>query len=744
MRKLMWFAIGFVLSCVLCAYGLPRLWIIPSVCVSLALMIAALAAMGKWKPIRTVAMLCFGCAVGLCWFRLFDNQYLSAAVSLDAVETDTVITVTDYSYETTYGIGVDGIVEIDGKPYQVRAYLDGKETLNPGDTVSGSFRFRVTTPDGVQDATYHQGKGIFLLAYQQEEVQIAKSHQLPRWALPVYLRMQIKSILCEYIPQDAFAFAKALLLGDTTDLSYETDTDFKVSGIRHVVAVSGLHISILFGMVSFLSFRKRYLSALLGIPVLILFAAVAGFTPSVVRACVMSDLMLLAMVLGKEYDGPTALSFAVLAMLIVNPMAVTSVSLQLSAVSVAGIFLFRERIHNRLMTFFGNLKGKKLRKKLADWFAASVSITLSAMTLTTPLCACYFGMVSLIGVVTNLLALWVISFVFYGLMALCGLSLVWKTGAVLLGKLIAYPIRYVLLVAKVMADIPMAAVYTKSIYITMWLVFCYVLLTVFLLQKKRSPRILVCCACLGLCFALLASWAEPVTDDCRVTVLDVGQGQSILLQSEGRTFLVDCGGDRDTETADEVASTLLSQGIDRLDGVILTHYDADHAGGLEPLLTRVQTDLLLVPDTVGAKPFPQVEGKVCYIFDDVQLSFDDAKMTVFGPIYTGSSNENSLCVLFETQSCAILITGDRSDFGERMLLRKSELTDVDVLIAGHHGAKDSTSLELLQAVTPETVIISAGEGNRYGHPHAELLERLTQFGCTVYRTDLHGTIIYRR
>ena len=94
--------------------------------------------------------------------------------------------------------------------------------------------------------------------------------------------------------------------------------------------------------------------------------------------------------------------------------------------------------------------------------------------------------------------------------------------------------------------------------------------------------------------------------------------------------------------------------------------------------------------------------------------------------------------------CDILITGDRSDFGERMLMRNAQLPDVDLLIAGHHGSKHSTSEELLRTVRPETVIISAGDGNRYGHPHEELLQRLTQFGCTVYRTDLHGTIIYRR
>ena len=103
-----------------------------------------------------------------------------------------------------------------------------------------------------------------------------------------------------------------------------------------------------------------------------------------------------------------------------------------------------------------------------------------------------------------------------------------------------------------------------------------------------------------------------------------------------------------------------------------------------------------------------------------------------------------MCVLFETENCAILITGDRSAFGERLLLRKTQLPNVDALVAGHHGSADATSRELLEAVKPETVIISVGEGNVYGHPATALLQRLQEFGCSVFRTDLHGTIVYRR
>lgn len=126
------------------------------------------------------------------------------------------------------------------------------------------------------------------------------------------------------------------------------------------------------------------------------------------------------------------------------------------------------------------------------------------------------------------------------------------------------------------------------------------------------------------------------------------------------------------------------------------------------------------------------------------LTFGTGKMWIYPATFPGTSNESSLCVLFETEKCAILITGDRSAFGERSLLRNYDIGQVDVLIAGHHGSKNSTCQELLEAVQPTYVCISAGADNPYGHPAPQTLERLARFGCQVYRTDTMGTIIIRR
>ncbi len=743
MRRLMWFALGFAGACGLCAYALPESWLLPLTLGLLALALICALLGRERKLLPRMALILLGAAVGFFWFFQYDRLYLGEARTLDGQTRQLCLRVSDYSYETAYGLGVDATLSLDGKTYHVRAYLDDGEPLEPGDVLTGLFRCRVTAAGGQQEATYHRGEGIFLLLYQADEVTRTPSDGIQLRDLPARLRRQIQDILDSSFPADAAAFAKALLLGDTTGLSYETDSDLKVSGIRHIVAVSGLHVSILFTLLSTVTFRKRSLMTLLGFPALLLFAAVAGFTPSVVRACLMSALMLLALLFERSYDGASALSFAALVMLTANPLVITSVGFQLSVASVAGIFAFDPGIRSWLTGLFGSTKGRKGEAFVVRWFSGSVSVTLSALTFTAPLSAWYFGCVSLIGVVTNLLTLWLVSLLFYGLMALCLVYALWPLGAALLAKLLIWPIRYILLISGVLADFPLAAVYTRSIYVVAWLVFVYGLLLLFLLSDRKSPAVLSCCAVLGLCLALLASWTEPLLDQARLTVLDVGQGQCLLLQSAGHTYMIDCGGDSDEDTADLAAAALLSQGISRLDGLILTHCDRDHAGAAANLLTRVKTDLLILPPEETELALC-TDGEVLYAAEDLTLRFEDSCLTVFASTFPGSSNETSLCILFESENCAILVTGDRSGFGERMLLRHADIPQVDVLIAGHHGSRNSTCEELLAAVQPEIVCISVGADNTYGHPAAELLERLADCGCAVYRTDRNGDILIRR
>lgn len=748
MRRLMWFAIGFSAACGVGAYLVSGSWLLLLALLCLVGAVAMVLLRNRWKPGKILATLLIGAVVGLCWQWAFDACYLANARGYDGQKLDGEITIADYGYNTDYGVASDGTITLDGKEYRVLLYVNGQRTLCPSDQVTGSFRLRFTGEGGAKEPTYHAGKGIYLLAYTDYDVTIHSPETVSLKYFPAELRQKIVSILDATFPVDALGFARALLLGDSSLLTYRQDTDFKTSGIRHVIAVSGLHVSILFSLVYLVSGRRRGLTALLGIPLLLLFAAVAGFTPSITRACVMQILMILALLLNKEYDPPTALAFSVLVMLVVNPLTITSVSFQLSVGCMVGIFLLSGRVRQYLLRRMGGGKGKNLKAVLIRWLAGSTAITLSAMVFTTPLSAWYFGTVSLIGVVTNLLTLWVISFIFYGIMAACALGALWLPLGKGIAWIVSWLIRYVLLAAKTMVAFPLAAVYTCSIYIVLWLVGCYGLFAAFLLSKNRRPALTVLCMTLGLCLAVAASWVEPRLDTYRVSVLDVGQGQCILLQSQGKSYLVDCGGDDDENTADIAAQTLLSQGITSLDGLILTHYDGDHAGGAEPLLSRISAQQLYLPDVSDGNGIRQrleaeYSQQINWINGETTVSFGSASVTLFPSKDQASDNESSMCILFQAENCDILITGDRSTAGERRLLQETELPKLEVLVVGHHGSKASTSLELLHATWPEYAVISVGDTNNYGHPAPETLERLSRYGCKIRRTDLEGTIIFR-
>ncbi|MBQ8236916.1 MAG: DNA internalization-related competence protein ComEC/Rec2 [Oscillospiraceae bacterium] len=735
MRKLMWFTIGFAAACLLCALFWIDAHLMAASVGCLTAWMAALLLGRRYEWLRRVGAVLLGLGIGFGWYDAYASVYLHPALALEGKTAQITAQCADYSYQTNYGTAVDAWVEVDGRTYRARIYVNGQPEMEPGDLVMGEFLFAFTAPGGEKSRSYHQSEGTFLLAYQKNDAKLGKVSHRDWRSYPAVWRGAILSTIEDCFPEDAAAFAKALLLGDRRDIDYETNTAFKVSGISHIVAVSGLHVSILFALVYALGFHNRWLTALLGIPALLLFAAVAGFSPSITRACIMQILMILALCLEKEYDPPTALAFAALVMLAVNPLVILSASFQLSVGCMAGIFLFREPVT------------AWMRRRVPRWLSDSIAVTLSAMTLTTPLVAWHFGTISLVGALTNLLVLWVVSFIFYGIIAVCLLSLFWTFAAEAVAWVIAWPIRYVLFVSKLLATFPLAAVYTESIYIVLWLVFCCILLLVFLCSFKKNPGTLLCCGVLGLAMALALSWGEPLLDECRVTVLDVGQGQSILLQSGGKAWLVDCGGSNDAEAADKAAETIFSQGVFRLDGIILTHYDRDHAGGIANLLTRIPADVVFLPgveDTDGVgEPIAALADQTVHVSADIHVAYGDTAMTVFAPALTDSDNESGLCILFSAANCDILVTGDRSGFGEQLLLRRAQLPQLEILIAGHHGAASSTSEELLDATNPAIVAVSAGK-NPYGHPAEELLERLTAHGCIVYRTDQDGDIIFRR
>lgn len=751
LRKLLWVTVGFAAGCALCAYaGIGYwLWIAAGVCLGAGVLLYGLIRGVSWR--RIAGLVVIGFALGCIWFGLYDGIFLRDARAVDGEIIRTEIRISDYGYKTNSGVAAKGQIAISDSKYTIRVYVPQNMELKPGDLLDGEFALYFASVNGLEKPSSLQSEGIQLQAFADSDVVHYPGARSDWTDYPAILRYKILNLITEIFPEDVAGFAKALLLGDSTDLTQQQDIGFKNSGIRHIIAVSGLHVSILFSMLVVFTGHRKFLTVVLGIPLLVIFAAVSGFTPSVSRACIMQGLILLALALDKEYDPPTALAVAVLEILCVNPMNIASIGFQLSVSCVVGIFLCYNRIHSfMLRPKWMNLgKGHSLGAKLIRWFASSVAVSLSAVLFTLPLSAIHFRSINLIGVISNLLTLWAVTYIFYGIIAACILGAIYAPAGSAVAWLIAWLMRYVSAAAILLGKVPFANIPADGVYITLWIFFLYAMIALFLFGKRRYLSVLCACLCVTLGISIFATAFEGRKDAFRVTVLDVGQGQCVLLQSGGSCYMVDCGGDSPKATADAAVRALWNQGIYELDGIILTHFDQDHVNGLHPLLVQVDSKCLYLPETedkdhIRIELEAAFDGEKLGVNRITELSCGQGKITIIPAFDGAQGNESSMCILFQAADCDILITGDRNIAGEEQLLGQVALPDIDVLVVGHHGSRSSTGYPLLQATKPEIAVISVGEDNLYNHPEQEMLDRLEYFGCKILRTDIDGNITLRR
>ena len=236
------------------------------------------------------------------------------------------------------------------------------------------------------------------------------------------------------------------------------------------------------------------------------------------------------------------------------------------------------------------------------------------------------------------------------------------------------------------------------------------------------------------------------------TALDVGQGQCLIYTACGETSVVDCGGAQD-ESGELAARYLETNGVFRVDRLILTHLDADHCNGAAQLLSRIRVDTLYLPLTAIGEDGAMLRGireaareagtQIKFVREDTEFLTKDGCITILSPDLRESGNNGGLCVLASHEKYDILITGDLSQNAEYRLLSRYDLRDIELLVAGHHGAATSTSDALLQRTGASSVVISVGRDNSYGHPAADTLARIQNTGAAIYRTDELGTIVIR-
>jgi len=246
---------------------------------------------------------------------------------------------------------------------------------------------------------------------------------------------------------------------------------------------------------------------------------------------------------------------------------------------------------------------------------------------------------------------------------------------------------------------------------------------------------------------------ENQTRGLTTTVLDVGQGQTVVVTTPEFTAMVDVGAGSGFQAGHVASAYLFGRNIHALDFLILTHFHQDHINGLDQFLRRVEVHRLLIPEREEGHPAKdrvlasaaEWDVPVYFIRSDTIYPFDTGTLTIFAPLggRMHSENERGLTVLASAGDFDVLIMGDLYATMERRLVQLVDLPDIEVLVVGHHGSRTSTSYELLYATTPTVALISLGLDNQHGHPHSEVMVRLHRFGSSIYQTDRSGTITVR-
>ena len=651
-----------------------------------------------------------------------------------------------------------GVTPVEGRSYPY---------IRHGDTVT--LRGTVRPPERIGPFDYPEH-----LAAQGIGAVVSPSHFLdvspgPRNAAASVheLRSRLAASLERHMPEPAASLASAMLFGLRSGVPAVVSDAFRDAGLAHLLAISGMHVGIVLA-ISMLASRAllgRRRGFYLIAPLLLMWAYVllAGAPPSAVRAGLMASAFLLALASGRMPAAVNALGLAALVLLLIEPRSLWDRSFQLSFSSMAGVLFIGLPARAWTIERLAGL-GEQLPKQAAWVVSAALSglaVSLGAFLGSAPLVAFNFGSVPLLGAPATLLALAVMPLFLIGagLTAAAGLFLpplayatggaAWPFGAFLAG------------LAEVVATAPGGRVAVDGLS-SAWVWGVYALAAVvaaFLGRRVWAPaaahaarsawhgpanRVEAALAIGVLLILAAAPWAFIATSGdnlLHVDVLDVGQGDAILITSPaGGTTLIDGG--PDPRATIEQVDDLLPLGKLRIDLAVLTHPHADHMNGLLELARRGRLDRVIAPppslssssprdawaaelDSLGRAPVEAVRGMTVSLTDGVLIEL----LNPPAPALAGTSsdvNNNGVAARVVYGEASALFMADLFAEGELALLDAGLDLSADILKLGHHGSGTSTSPELLNAVVPAAAVVSVAAESPFGHPSPEVMERVSE------------------
>ena len=716
----------------------------------LLLALAWLFAARKQKYFRRGLLILLPLAVSLAYFAGYDHLVRQPIENRCGAASDFTATVCDWPQATERGARVT--VELEGY-HRARAVLYGEAELlaaRPGDTVTGTAQWQSAAHFDSDDVTHFNARGVYALLYGREDVRLsAGDGDALRWLPQRAGKAFREKVAAIWDDARVSGFLTAELTGDKSAMDDGDYLAMQETGLAHLFAVSGLHCAFLVTLLALLISRRQRLLCAVTIPLLLFYMVMVGMSPSVVRACIMQIFLLIAPLFRRGSDPLTSLAAALLVILLCNPFAAASVSLQLSFSATLGMVLLSPRLY-KLLTGWYKGKCRPLRTALC-FVAANLSATLSAVVFTVPLTAWYFRIFVLVAPLSSLLAVPAAGWSFMAAFVTVLLGFVWLPLVRLLGWISWVLVRYILWIANGMMSWRYHAVYFTNPYLIYWLLFLYAAFIgcAATPDGKRKYLLVSALSVLTLTAAIWVNCQDYQYGVLTALTLDVGQGESVILTSGGETALVDCGSSNSYKDPGGLAAdTLHSMGVRELSAVVVTHYHADHTNGLYEVLRRIPVQTIYLPDIedeygVRERLVSLAEEKgaqVTYVTKETADTLGDTVLTIYPPVQSGGDlNELGLTALASAGDFDLLITGDMSGSTEKKLVETYALPDIEVLVVSHHGSRYSSNIRFLKSVTPEAAVISVGDNN-YGHPSEETLQRLLAVGADIWRTDQQGTI----
>ena len=640
----------------------------------------------------------------------------------------------------------------------IRVFLkeNAKENLKTGMIIQirGELE-RVSAPrnPGEFDSQqYYACQGIYY--FLKNGVIQKKSRSYSRYGqLMTDLRGKITEILQEAAGEDAGIY-QAMLLGEKSNLDEEVKMRYQMAGMIHILAISGLHISVL-GMGLFSLLKKLSLgngwAGFLSLSVILQYGMLTGSSVSAMRAVCMFVLAIGARILGRSYDLLTALAVSAILLLIDTPAYLYSSSFLLSFGAVAGLGAVAPALYRLVDSEHAWVKT----------FLASLAVQIT----TLPVVLRMYGEVSVLGIFLNLAVLPTV-----GVVLICGL---FCAGV---GSVSIFAARICLIPGKILLMFyEKLCILAGSVPFCTWIggapemwkcVVYYGLLAgaVWTAMRMRDKsehcmwRFLPGGICAGIiCLSvLLLGFREK--DLVSITCLDIGQGDGIVIQLPGgKTVMVDGGSSNKKNIASyQILPYLKNQGISAVDAMLISHTDLDHISGIQELLTLKEKHLtalhiknLLLPDWKAPEAvYRELEEQaercgisVVRLHQGQELRFGDVCLEILSPESGASGtdpNEEGIVMELRYGKFRGLFTGDIGEETEKKLLPR--LDDVDFLKVGHHGSRYSTCQEFLDRIKPETAVISCSESNTYGHPSPETTKRLEESGVQTEYTMKNGAV----